>query len=191
MTIQETYEKMRKLIAILFVFVMSFTVCACDNTNNSTTETTQPPTAYELLSTDEQQLFNMLIDITTDDFYSPQSIRILKIGDERHNEDDGGPRTIVLKLQGQNRAGGVLSHCYRFALSSGEDSSDVGQIMINIYSYNIIEGDRAKLLEYKATKGDYGELSDSYEISSETDSYSIMRLNNALVEYWRKMGFIS
>lgn len=149
-------------------------------------ESIAPLSAQEQLTEEERGLFESLVKMTTADFYEPAAIRVLEIGDyTKYTEYDEntvryGPDVVVVRLQGENRAGGTLNKYY--LVCAAEAINDVGdQNLYVIFGTSI--GVTGKL-------GDYVELSKNYTIEKDaTDVFNIGRINKALKEYWEDMGF--
>lgn len=184
------------------MITMSLSACGNQNQNNeSQTNTTKEATeivattekeisAQDSLTGEEKLLFNALVRMIKD-FYEPSAVRVLDIGDYTNYEEKDlsslsqadadylrkNAVTIVVRLQGENKIGGTLSHYYMICLEEGKDTewSRSGTFM------------RADL-ERTGKYGEYIELEDSYTIEENATNYNIGRINKALTEHWEELG---
>ena len=189
---------MKKALFLILALVLCISLCACGGGSDVPPETTTKPlTAREQLTDFEAKFFKILIDMTKESFYEPSAVRVLEVCDYNENtkyENDTsyydsmyGPDTIVVRLQGENKAGGTLNHFYLICLKSAENKSEYAQSMISL---DIYFGDKEGRMRYKATEGEYVELSDYYSPKKDaSDLISVARINKALKEYWEEMGF--
>lgn len=188
---------MKKVISLILVFVLCLPLCACGGGSDVPETTTKPLTAREQLTDFEAKLFNILIDMTKESFYEPSAVRVIEVCDyeERtkyENDPDSydllfGPDTIVVRLQGENKAGGTINHFYLICLKSAENKSEFAQNQIKMSGFS---GNKKGRMQYKATEGEYAELSDYYSPKKDASNLiSVARINKALKEYWEEMGF--
>ncbi len=187
-----------RLIVLLLVTAISLAACSGignkqtteTDTNNTTTEYAPTTEAYvpttearavDQLNSRQKGVFDAVIKMTKADFYNPSKIRILEIGDSenvslaRAGEDYTKAKVllyIVVRLQGENRAGGTLNHYYKIVYGEAE-LPNLGRVS---------GSDRL---------GEYKELPDAYKISEELSSSSewdLAPINKAIKEYWQELG---
>lgn len=169
-------NSVKRYFVLFLAVIMLLSLCACG----------KEPTAREQLNEKEEILFKYLIEITSDDFFEPASVKILEIGDYTLNSQTvsgesitatyDGSTTVVVRLRGENKVGGTLNHFYCIALSDSETIE---------YDYFAEKWG----FPYNSYAGDYIELGDDYVISKSGDTYNIGNLNRAIAEYWKDMGF--
>ena len=179
---------MKKTLSLLLALVMCLSLCACggdnDNKDNSST------TAQEQLTDLEKTLFNNLISITSEVFYEPAAVRVLEVRNYEEYSGTNLPATVVVRLQGENKAGGTLNHYYLICIKSGEasDADKVLNTWASLYGVSDPRYKEAKL-KNKANEGEYMQLDDDYKASIDcSDTFNIGRINKALKEHWEEMG---
>lgn len=200
-------------------------VSGCGNSSNSEQASTN--TQFEEVATQksedalterEQRLLDRLISITREDFFEPSKVRILEIpvygGDNvyvthPHPDEDSyssgsGEKTpskneyAVLRLQGENKAGGTLNHYYAICITEGSLSTEG--------SYRESYSKRYSTSEYCSIcmrAGEYFDLGDDYKttysvlgVKSEIQwncpdgslFFDIGKVNKAFAAYWKDMG---
>ena len=121
---------------MLIIFSCTYMLSSCENADNrdGTKNGEVEETPIGLLTDKEKILFEALIKMSKD-FFEPSEIKILEIGDystivsSQHMDFDtymnfnnivgkGESNYIVVKLQGENRVGGTLSHYYAVRLDT-------------------------------------------------------------------------
>lgn len=188
---------MKNLIIILLVAVLCLSVCSCNGSNENepavttTTTVVDPPAAIDLLNDEELLLFDFLIELTSNDFFEPSAVRVLEVGDyEERSHFKGtsyedvlyGPDTIVVRLQGENLAGGTANNHYVIALNTAENTTSYGKNQTK-FDYPLT------VIYYKAEAGQYVQLGESYSIEEPAENYNVGNINRAIAEYWSEMGF--
>jgi len=186
---------MKKIIIFTLTIMLILSICSCGNSGTQTSTTTAAVTteasAQDQLSELENKLFKALIKMTKDHFYNPSTVRVLEIGShfDRTTYDKNttlyGPETVVVRLQGDNRAGGTLNHYYKVCITAAENTSADGKASIKDRA---ILGWDDLLLDLKGEVGDYAELEDSTKVYS-SNRFDVGKINKALKEYWDDMGF--
>lgn len=182
---------MKKWMAILLTLAICLGLAACGEEPVATTEPTEPPTAREQLSAEEERLFSALITVTTEDFFEPSAVRVLEVCD--YSNTASRPELITVRLQGENRVGGTVNHYYRVCLTGQEEFSEDMQDQMLIWSFDwLFNGDtyaHLKHMEYKAETGEYEIYGDNYTTEKEAKEFDVKKINRALKEYWDEMGF--
>lgn len=195
---------MKKWMAILLTLAICLGLAACGEEPVATTEPTEPPTAREQLSAEEERLFSVLITITTEDFYEPSTVRVLEVYDyddrtyweeyEDSNDEvkrssyehNYGPECVTVRLQAENRVGGTVNHYYRVCMTGAENTSDFAKEQLQdcwLYGRDVAR------MGYKAETGEYVNCGDYYEPKEEAEEFDVGKINRALKEYWDEMGF--
>ena len=111
-------------IVLMFIFVFS----SCGGKEIDDFEKEQTP--IELLTEKEKMLFEAVIKMSKD-FFEPSGVKILEVGEyheanhyvyaKTSNEDklgDGLFNLVTVRIQGENRIGGTLSHYYLIRLDT-------------------------------------------------------------------------
>ena len=190
----------------------------------------------DALSEKEKMLFDAIVDMSTDDFFNPSAVRLLEVGDysgfefsneteelsqlfeelgmaEQLNDALMQPDLVIVRLQGENKAGGTLNHYYKVCIKGYEKTGELNQEMIDALEkqieiseslvaindfldestsddYEKLMETKSELMEYKADVGDYVDLGDDYEVKEDaSDTFDIGKINKALKEYWENLGF--
>ena len=197
---------MKRLSAIILSAAIALSVCACgggaktaeatkSETEVEKEEQTAEATVYDQLSELDKELFDALIIMTTEDFYKPAAARILEIGDyedrtkwEKEGTDSPlyGPDTVVVRLQGENQAGGTANHYYMVCIKAAENTREGTKDYISACR---TLGDIKSKLMVSGEIGEYAELEDDYSIKSSSNKFDIKNINKAIKEYWEEMGF--
>ena len=153
----------------------------------------------------DQMLVDVLIKVTTAEFYEPSAVRVLEIGNfskyEYPEDEDCSPWNVMVRLQGENRVGGTLNHYYWLCIKGGEATSqkakDAMEIEESIISLSAQLGqslswvDYMTIQTYRAETGDCVEIDieGSYSSWEPAEEFSIKNVNTALKAYWEDLGF--
>ena len=191
---------MKKRIVIMLL-AATVLLTACDNGNSVQSENSSQidsvsekseatsKSAIESLSDEEKPIFEALI-IASDNFYTPQSIKLLSVQNLMRDDtildgkvwsrDPNGQRCLI-KISGDNRAGGNVNKEYilwtsDWWLSDSYPNSDL--------DYNdFLEFEKGQIVENDFKNRDYAEEPHDFE------NVSVKNLNLALTEYWEELGF--
>lgn len=126
---------MKKFIVIMVVVFSFALLISCNEgentTKNPTEEVKRELTPIEQLTEEEKILFDALIK-ASETFYEPSAIKLLSVGDREvergkriYSNEYLGPgryQCVVVRLQGENKIGGTLSHYYKMRVETLEDS---------------------------------------------------------------------
>ena len=107
---------MKKILSVIVCFAMLAPLCACSSA---------PSTPIEALNVDERELYDALL-FMSDSFFNPSEVRLLDVGDSAKMcifEEDSEHITavcnsVVVRVQGENKSGGVSNDYYRLYLTS-------------------------------------------------------------------------
>lgn len=204
---------MKKLILFLLTCATIVSFCACsgkstgesDASINAASSETKviaqtepaPASAKDELSEREKKIFDAVIRLATEEFYSPASVRLLEVGRPnqilfRRNEDLWAPPQVyAFRLQGENLVGGGNNSWFAICTEGGEfkDKEEwVEKIKNNTLPGAIRE---MKLMCISAKKGEYVQLKDDMDITKlwGSDSDTVKKINRAIKEYMEDMGF--
>lgn len=199
---------MKRIIALVLAAIFcSLTFCACSNENDSTKKDPIALSAREQLSKEEKKLYTYIMETIEEDFENPSAVRILDIGDLT----EYGPKIIKVKFQGQTTDDDLKNPIYQICLKTGFDESKKDYIeirrdrvkargsmalsqMLNGKYYDSSSDDKknnedwAEIMIYEADEGDSLALFSGKIEKSQTDTYSIKLINEAIGEYWEEIG---
>lgn len=199
---------MKKILSLLLALSMLLLFCACGEKTSSseTTAETEPPSERDKLNENESLLFEALVKITTAAFYEPSAVKVLEIGD--HSSNIYPSEYVVVRLQGENKAGGTLNHYYKICIREEGNLYEIycehmnqyhedypyfnNYWMYDYYSFDDWVKDEHPEYTYEHNEfAEYKELSDGYQFNavSADEEFSVGKINRALTEYWTEKGF--
>lgn len=89
---------MKKIFSFLLTIALVFSITSCGSKDK--------------LNAEEELLFDALL-VASDSFFNPSEMRILGIGDSQYIESKAGAyQCVKVRIQGENKAGGVTSDYY-------------------------------------------------------------------------------
>ena len=187
---------MKRFVAFILALSMVFALCACGSsktqteTPKATPKPTPVPTAKDKLNAEELMIFNTFIAVTKD-YSDPSKARIIEVGnyEPRSITVGQGPDTVIIRIQGENVAGGTGNKYYILVLNGGEITGEGAEERIAFWAAR----PRAKdmMLQLKAKTGEYAETEDGDLIKNwrDYDKVDVGNLNRAIQEYWENKGF--
>lgn len=183
---------MKKFIAVCFAVLMTASLSGCGNSGAGASNSAAisdsadvSKTAIESLSSEEKQIFDALV-IAADNFYTPQSIKVLSVknifgsvlSDGTVYEDMYGPRCSI-EISAENKAGGSTKKKYILWTSEMGDSKNETVLIFapQVYHKNgtIAEYYDDKCRPYQGKERDF-------------ENVNIGNLNRALTQYWQDLG---
>lgn len=196
---------MKKWMVVLLTLAICLGLAACGEEPVVTTEPTEPPTAREQLSAEEERLFSALITVTTENFFEPSAVRVLEVWDyddrtywekykDSNNEVDRsnyehwyGPELVTVRLQGENRVGGTVNHYYRVCMTGAENTSDTGKELWEACWWT---DQNVRAMDYRAETGECVQIDNLHlNLTREAEEFDVGKINRALKEYWDEKGF--
>ena len=114
---------MKKIFGASICFVLLLFLCSCG------------ATPVDELTPDERELYDALL-VMSDSFFNPSELRLLDAGDsavsyiyetEEEERLSGACNSVVVRVQGENKSGGVSNDYYRLNLTSlaGRDLAEI------------------------------------------------------------------
>lgn len=155
----------KKILAALFLCVLSLAGCNSNQTNNGNNGVNEVQTAYDQLTADEKLVFDAL-KMNLSNFYDQSSVRVVAAGTLRNGY------AVDLKIQAKNKLGGTITKIYTLYYKNHTHTfSDGGEL-----SYNA-----GYMYEPSSVVQQY---------FKEEKDVSVQRLNAALKEYFEDMGLL-
>jgi hypothetical protein len=191
---------MKRTIAVLLtlLLVLSLTACGGGNQTAPATPEPTPQSAKDVLNENERLLFDAIIKFTSSEFHNPSSARVLEIGDYQDNtkydkkSENYGTAIVVVRLQGDNQAGGTINCNYVVCIRAAEPENKASQARYELAISPLFPSDDKKIekLRIKAEFAEFELLSDDYKIDKDASGiFSVSSINKAIKEYWDDMGF--
>lgn len=201
---------MKKYVICFFLAVaLIFSLCSCKGANSTANDAKQTSTsAKDLLNEDELQLFNALVQMTKKDFFNPSAVRVLEVGRSylsgsyRYQNHEEEPKLVIVRLQAENKVGGTLNNYYLVCVKAGEVPGKENEYKENAATAARYEkfGDDdtyshlrilalSDMMKIKADFAEYADIGDKPTGFTELSDFDIGKINKALAEYWKDLGF--